>query len=179
MIDKLREQHYKANFKQFMDVYDYIYENDLENLFKDLVDKGEMINYVNRSFKHTKDENNKYGTIELIQQNKNCPGEILSCTKCRKEDSIEEKVEFCIYEEIQPNKREFDIMTNKNYSISEEPFSESNEDIEKMMEVQKKITYEKMINTFFGLIKKKSFDNKIIFESVIERRNKSPYKLTG
>ena len=210
-----KELHHTINNRQFKNVYDNIHEN----LLKDLLDMGEMIDPKNKNIseleiieskqclsnsytitnaqsqniydrlffkpigdtpgikkKYSNEIKNLY-TQNLIEDSKKSPDTILTYIKTQKKNSIEEKLGFCI-EEIQPVKREFDIKTNKRPS-SEELSLEPDEDIEKMMEVKKKITYEKIIQTFFGLIKKESFNNKIIFESVLRRRKNHPYTLTG
>ena len=211
LVKNQKEPHFLSKPSK-ISIFSTIYENDLGNLYNELIHNGEMIannnDMKNKALKDIKEilenaHNNencieseimerkmqfsKRGTTAqtpknlvpaLVPSNEKCSFDIVSKMSL-KANSIEKN--FYIGEEIQPIKREFDIKTNKKPSsedLSSEPDNVYN-DIEKMMEVQKRITYEKIIQVFFSLIKKESFENKIIFEKVLRQRSNYPYRLTG
>ena len=177
MITNLREPHYKNKT-----VIKSTYTHNTEKILQDLVDNGEMIDC-----RKISDNEKKKGfekpfetkiTQNSIQHNKKSSLKTSDIyERPQKENSIEGKMDFCIDGKVKPIKREFDIKTRKKTSMLDLS-SEPEEDIEKIMEVKKKITYEKVIYNFFSLIKKKSFQNKIIFEKVLRQRNNYPYRLT-
>lgn len=62
------------------------------------------------------------------------------------------------------------IDTSAEISVKSQAFKD-------IVETKKKLTYEKIIQIFFSLIKKISFDSKIKFEAVIRKQNRFPYKI--